>query len=144
MKKMKQLAALAGIALVLSLGANKVAAQGNPGGGGGGFDLAQMQKMVLDNLREQFEVKDDAEWKVIGDQIQKVMDARMQVGFGGGAGMARMFRRPGGNSSQEGGNGGGARRAAMFGGANNPEADALQSAIDSKASTADLKAAMAK
>ncbi|MDB6064912.1 MAG: hypothetical protein JWR26_1120, partial [Pedosphaera sp.] len=120
---MKKLLALAGMALVLSLGANKVAAQGGPGGGGG-FDLAQMQKMVLDNLREQFDVKDDGEWKVIGDQIQKVMDARMQVGFGGGAGMARMFRRPNSNGSQDGGNGqGGGRRGGMFGGASNPEAD---------------------
>jgi hypothetical protein len=142
---MKKLLALAGLALVLSLGANKVAAQGGPGGGGG-FDPAQFQKMILDNVREQLEVKDDGEWKVIGDQVQKVMDARMQIGFGGGAGMGRLFRRPNGNGSQDGGNGGqgGGRRAAMFGGQSNPEADALQKAIDDKVPTAELKAAMAK
>ncbi|MDB6067370.1 MAG: hypothetical protein JWR26_3578, partial [Pedosphaera sp.] len=57
----------------------------------------------------------------------------------------RMFRRPNSNGSQDGGNGqGGGRRGGMFGGASNPEADELQKAIDSKATTAELKAAVAK
>jgi len=103
----------------------------------------------MDNIREQLEVKDDGEWKVIGDQAQKVLEARMQVGLGGGQGMGRLFRRPGTNGGQGAGNGqGGGRRAggfgAMFGAQSNPEAEALQKAIDANAPTAELKAAVAK
>jgi hypothetical protein len=134
--------------LAVALGAGRLAAQGNggPQGGGfgpGGFDPAQIQKMILDNTREALEVKDDDEWKVIGDQVQKVMDARMQVGIGG-AGMGRLFRRGGGGGGNaDAGNGPGGGRRAFFN-QSSPESDALQQAIDRKATNAELKEAVAK
>ena len=91
----KSLLMLSSLAVVLGVGAGRLRAQGGPQGGfgAGGFDPAQIQKMILDNTREALEVKDDEEWKVIGDQVQKVMDARMQVGVGG-AGMGLTEREP--------------------------------------------------
>ena len=97
-------------------------------------------------------MKDDAEWKVIGDQVQKVLEARIQVGLGGGAGMARMFRRPatngnGGQDNTGNGQGGGRRNggmATMFGAQPDAEGEALQKAIDGNASSTELKAAVAK
>src|SRR5260370_18139112 len=93
----KSLLALACIICSLCLSGAKAVAQAAPGGGGfggGNFDPADFQKMILDNIREQLEVKDDGEWKVIGDQAQKVLQAPLQVGLGGGQGMGSLFRRP--------------------------------------------------
>ncbi len=104
------------------------------------FDPAQMQKRMMDGYREQLEVSDDAEWKLIEQRIQKILDARREIGFGGGfRGMARLF---GG-----GGQGGGAQRSGGFGGFAPPvssEEEALQKAFDAKASKAELKSALAK
>jgi Spy/CpxP family protein refolding chaperone len=152
----KGLLALAGIGLALSFSAARVEAQGGGGGGGGGFgggrpnfDPAQFRQMILDNMRDQLEVTNDAEWKVIGDQVQKVFDAQREQGFGGGLNMMRMLRRNN-NNGQGGGNAqGGGRRAgglaAAFGAdIPDPEGEALQSAIDRNAPPAELKAAIAK
>ena len=111
-----------------------------PGGGGpgqgGNWDPAQFQQRMLERVKEQLEVTDDAEWKVIEPLVQKVMDARLAAftggrGFGGGFG-----RGPRGGGDDQGG-----RRGF---GTPSPEAEALQKAIDAKASNAELKAAMAK
>jgi hypothetical protein len=153
----KGLLALAGIGLALSFGAARVEAQGGGGGGFGGggggggrnFDPAQFRQMILDGMRDQLEVTNDAEWKVIGDQVQKVFDAQREQGFGGGLNMMRMLRRNNNNGQGGGGNTqGGARRAGMATalGADipDPEGEALQSAIDRNAAPAELKAAIAK
>jgi hypothetical protein len=141
MKTLKQWLLVGGIVAALCLGASRARAQAdNPQPK---FDPAQFQRMMLDNLRTAFEVKDDDEWKVIGDQVAKVFEARMKAGTGGGMGMARMFRRPGqdaGNAPQGGRRGG---QGGMFGAAD-PDAEALQKAIDSNASNAELKAAVAR
>jgi hypothetical protein len=75
--------------------------------------------------------------------VQKVMDARRDVGAGG---MGRLFGRGnrGGNNNNNGNNGGGQRRGGMFGGTPSPEAEALQKAIDDNAPTAQIKTALAK
>ena len=154
----KGLLALAGIGLALSFGAARVEAQGGGAGGGGGgggfgggrpnFDPAQFRQMILDSMREQLEVTNDAEWKVIGDQVQKVFDAQRATGFGGGMNMARMFRRNNNNGQGGGNTQGGARRAgfatALGADIPDPEGEALQSAIDRNASPAEFKAAIAK
>jgi hypothetical protein len=104
----------------------------------GNFDPAQMRTRMLERLKEQMEVTDDSEWKVIQPLVQNVMDARA-AGMGG---MGRMFgpgRRPGENADQ-----GGTARRGPFGQAPSAEAEALQKAIDAKASNAELKAAIAK
>jgi hypothetical protein len=105
----------------------------------GNFDPAQFQQRMMDNLRERLGVTDDAEWKIISERIQKVMEARRNVGFGGGMGM-----RFGGPPGAPGGDAAAGPGRRGFGAAPSPEADALRRAIESKASKEELKAAMAK
>jgi hypothetical protein len=93
----------------------------------------------MENLRAHMDVKDDTEWKIIEERVQKVMEARREVGFGGG-GMGRLFRRPSGDSNND--QGGNRRRG--FGPEPSEADKALEKAIDSKASKEEVKAAMAK
>ena len=135
----------AGLAAFLSLGALGLSAQdtapgaangadpgGNrrnrgQGGPGGGANITpeQMRARMMERVREQFGVKDDAEWKVISERVEKVGAARREMG--GGMGM------PGGRGGGRGG----------FGGEPSAEATALKSAIDNNASADDIKAKLA-
>jgi hypothetical protein len=143
MKRMTQMLAIAGVACVASFGSNKAFAQQDNGGGGRrGFDPARIQEFQqrrMDRLKEELEVKDD-EWTALQPLIQKVMDAQRAVfadrmgGFRGGRG--------GGDNNNSGDNGG--RRRGGFGGEPSPAAEALQKAIESKASNSEMKAALAK
>lgn len=162
MTKLNRWLAMVGIAAATCLTASTLVAQDNPpgdrqgrggrGGGGGFGDPAEMQARMMENIRDQMKVKDDTEWKLIEGRVQKVMDARREVG---GGGMGRMFRRPGGQGGgAQGGPGGpggdnadgGRRRGGGFGGFGEPSAEqaALDKAIDSSASKDELKSAMAK
>jgi len=145
---------MAGVAAVMSLGTAQVVAQPNngaPGGGGqggrqggrGNFDPAQMQQRMMDRYKEVLEFTDDAEWKAVQPLVQKVMDARRDTMGGMGRGM---FGRggPGGGGNPPPADQQGQQRRGGFGGAPNPDADALQKAIDSKASKAELKTALDK
>lgn len=148
MRRMTQLLAIAGVACVASFGSNKAWAQQDNGGGGGGrrFDPARMQEFQqrrMDAIKEELEVKDD-EWTALQPLIQKVMDAQRAVladrmgGFRGGRG-----GRGGGDNN--GGDNGGRRRGGFGGfGEPSPEAEALQKAIESKASNSEMKATLAK
>ena len=60
------------------------------------FDPQQMRQRMLDRMRDQFEVKDDAEWKLLSERIAKLMDARRAGGGFGGPGGFRGFGGPGG------------------------------------------------
>jgi len=104
----------------------------------GGFDPAQMRERMMGFYREQLEIKDDAEWKVIEPLIQKVNEARMAMFSGRGG----MFGGRGG----PGGPGGGPDRGGDRGsfGQRNPETEALQKAAEGKASNTELKAALAR
>src|ERR1035438_8703071 len=142
--RMNQWLLLAGVASVMSLGTSQLVAQpnGGPGGGPGGrnFDPAQMQQRMLERYKELLEVTNDDEWKAIEPRVTKVMEARRDS-MGG---MGRMFGRgPGGGGGGPGADQGGQRRGGMFG-TPSPEAEALQKAIDSKASKAETKAALEK
>jgi uncharacterized membrane protein len=160
MMKMNRWLATAALAAAMGLGVGQAMAQqdnnkgnndrGSGGGGrggrfgGGNFDPAQMQQMIMENLRESLEVKDDAEWKALEPLVQKVMDTRRQVE---GDRMRGMFGRRGrggggGGGGDTGGDQGG-RRGGFFG-QPSPEAEALTRAIEGKASNAELKAALAK
>ena len=144
--KSNQLAALGGIALALCLGLSNLAAQDNPpagrqGRGGGNFDPAQMQQRMMERYQEQLEIKDDAEWKAIQPLVQKVMDGRMQAFSGMGRGGFGRGGRGGGDTNNSADQSG--QRRGGFG-TPSPEAEALQKAIDSKASSAEMKAALAK
>lgn len=125
-----------GVAAALCLSAASATAQDDRGGrqGRGNFDPEQMRQRMMDNIREQMQVKDDAEWKLISERVTKVMEARRDVGFGGGG---RMFRRPGGDDR-------GGDRGRRFGPEPSAEEQALEKAIDSKATKEELKSAMAK
>lgn len=104
---------------------------GGPGGpGGGNWDPAQMRQRMMERMREQFAVKDDAEWKLISERIEKVNDARRESMM---RGMGMMFGGRGGRGP--GGPGGG---EAM------PEQEALQKAIDANASSDEIKSKLAK
>lgn len=143
---------MAGIAVALCLGASEVVAQsssnttdqgsGQSGGGGGrrnrggNFDPAQMQQRMMERMKETLEVTNDDEWKALQPLIQKVMDARMAVGGGFGRGMFR-GPRPGADNV-------GDQQRPRFGPQPSAEQEALQKAIDAKASATELKAAMTK
>jgi hypothetical protein len=132
----------AGVAAFMCLNATQLEAQGQGRQGGqgrGNFDPEQMRQRMMDGVREQLEVKDDAEWQIIEARVNKVWEARREVGMGGAGGMRMMARRPQSGDNPPGGPGG--RR---FGGEPSAEDEALQKAIDSNASTAELKAAIAK
>ena len=154
--KVKNLLTVCGVA-ALMLSAGSIYAQpggggGGPGGGGfggggpggcgfggGNFDPAQMQQRMMDNYRQQLNFTNDTEWSAVQPLVQKVSDARMAGGMGGG--MRGMFGR---NRGGGGGGGGG------FGGGNNPfnqpnpERDALQQALDDNAPAAQVKALLEK
>ncbi len=110
--------------------------QGGGPGGGGNWDPAQMRQRMAERMREQFAVKDDAEWKLISERIEKVSDVRREMG--GRAGMMMMMGGRGGGPGGAGGGRGGA------GGEVNPEQDALQKAIESNAPADEIKAKLAK
>jgi hypothetical protein len=147
--KLNQWIVMAGVAAVMSLGTNQVVAQPDNGGQGGGgrpgrgnFDPAQFQQQMMDRLKGTLEVTDDAEWKAMQPLVQKVADLNRELASDR---MRGMFGRGGrgGNNGQPADQQGQQRRGG-FGGTPNPDADALQKAIDSKASKAEIKAAMDK
>jgi hypothetical protein len=136
---MTQMLAIAGLACVASFGSNKAWAQQDNGGGGRrNFDPAQFQQQRMERIKEDLEVKDD-EWTALQPLIQKVMDAQQAVMADRMRGAFRGFRNRGGDNS---GDNGGRRRG--FGGEPSPEAQALEKAIESKASNSEMKAALAK
>lgn len=128
-----------------SLGTSQLVAQpnGGPGGGPGGrnFDPAQMQQRMLERYKELLEVTNDDEWKAIEPRVTKVMEARRDSMSGMGRGM--FGRGPRGGDNAQPADQGQQRRGGMFG-TPSPEAEALQKAIDSKASKAEMKAALEK
>ena len=132
--------ALAAVAVMVGFFTNaSVQGQGN-------FDPAQFRQRQLDNYREQLDVKSDDDWNKIEPLITKVMDAqrdaRMGMGFGGfGRGGRGRGGDQGANTDQAGNTN---RNRNRFGGPANPAMEALQKAIDDKASGEELKAKLAK
>jgi hypothetical protein len=147
----------AGLVLVFS-----PLARAQNGPGPGGFDLAKMRQHMLQRLREQLDVKDESEWKIISERIQKVMEIRRSLGGPGGPGPG--FMGPGGppprvesNNAPEGpsadnsgppepseGPSASSGVPAGFNHAASPELEALHKAIEAKASSAELKAKLAE
>ncbi len=150
MKRLVKSAVLGGIAAVLLGGATQAFAQQDRPNRGN-FDPEQMRQRQMEMYKERLEVKDDAEWKVVQERIEKVTAARREVGAGGGFGMGFGGRRGGGGGAGGGGDNagdGGNRRAGggggFRGGEPSPEAEALQKAVDSKASADEIKQKLAK
>lgn len=90
---------------------------------------------MMERYKEQFGIKDDAEWKIVETRIEKVNEARREIGFRG-MGFGGFGGRGG-----PGGGGGGGRRG--FGGEPSPDAEALQKAIESNASGDEIKSKLA-
>jgi len=141
MKKLSRIVLIAGVAAVLGLTGNRVLAQGR-----GNFDPEQMRQRMLENARERLEVKSDDEWKIISDRLEKVMTAQRDARMGGmgmfGGGPRR--NRGGDNANAADNGNGGQQRRNRFGGEPNPDVEALQKAIDDKASNDDVKAKLTK
>ncbi len=143
--KVGKILGICGIATALCLSAGTLWAQngsnsnatgdGGQGrrGGGGNFDPAQRQQRMMDNVREQLAFTNDTEWAAVEPLVQKVVEARRDVGF---PGMGMMRRGGGGGDNAQGG------RRGFF--APSPEAEALQKAIDENAPTAQVKALLEK
>jgi hypothetical protein len=139
--KINQLFAVCGLAAALVCGACTVSTQDNNGGGGrGNFDPAQFQQRMMDRVRDQLNFTNDEEWSQIQPLVQKVMDARRDIGFGGNM---RLFSRNRNGNGQNDDNGG-RRFGGMFGGQPSPEAEALKTAIDDNAPDAQVKDLLAK
>jgi Spy/CpxP family protein refolding chaperone len=119
-----------GCAAVVALGTGNAMAQGR-----GNFDPAQFRQRMLDDLRDQLAVKDDAEWSAIEPKITKVFDLGREMM---GNRMRGNFRRNN-NTNNADDNGGQQRRNRMFG---EPSAamEALQKAVDDKAPKEEIKA----
>jgi hypothetical protein len=147
MKRSIKSAVLGGIAAVLLSGATQAFAQ-QERPNRGNFDPEQMRQRMMERYKEQLAVKDEGEWKIIQERIEKVTEARREVGAGGGFGMGFGGRRGGGGPGGGGDNagGGGARPGGGGGlrGEASPEAAALQKAIDSKAPADEIKQKLAK
>lgn len=148
MMRLSRMLALAGLAAALGFSCGQLAAQDNQGDrpqreSRGNFDPEQMRQRLAERLREQLDVKNDDEWKVISERIERVNQARRELGVGGfGAfGLGRGGRGgPGGGEAPAGDQG----RRRGFGGERSPEAEALRKAIEAQASTEEIKAKLAK
>lgn len=158
MKKMNQWLTAVVAAAAICLGTSSVLAQnsgnnnnkdsnGNNNNNNGGsrrnrgnFDPSQFRQQMMDNLKERLDITDDAEWKIIEPKIQKIMDLRREMMSGMGRGMFGGRGRGGDNGSSDSNR----SRGGGFFGPPSPEAEALQKAIDGKASNAEMKAAIAK
>jgi hypothetical protein len=131
--------------LAVGLAALLVGAANSRAQGPGNFDPAQFQQMMMDRIKERLEVANDDEWRVIQERVERIMQARFAVGFGGMSfgGFGRRGGRNGepGDSGQRGSRGG---FASLFNAQPNLEVEDLQKALDAKASTDDLKAKLAK
>jgi hypothetical protein len=82
--------------------------RGGGGFGGGNFDPAQFQQRMLDGIRDRLNFTNDADWSAVQPMVQKVLDARRDLG----GGMRGMFggRNRGGDQGGQGGN-----RPSIFG-----------------------------
>ena len=149
--KMKQLFAICGMVAALFCGVNSVSAQDNNGGGGGGnggggggfggrggnFDPAQFQQRMMDGVRDQLGFTNDTDWDAVQPLVQKVMDARRDVGVGNG--MRMMFNRNRNRGQNGGGDNNNRFRNNPFFGQPSPESQALQNAIDNNAPDGQIK-----
>ena len=136
--KLNRILTLCAMAATLAIGTTSLQAQNNggPGGGRRGFDPAQFQQRMMDNIRDQLDFTNDTDWSAVQPLVQKVMDARRAAG---GPGMGRMMMRPRGNNGQPNNR----FRGGMFG-QPSPEAEALQKAVDENAPAAQISDLLSK
>jgi hypothetical protein len=142
MKRLNQLAVLAGIAAFACLSTGQLAAQQRQGRGN--IDPAEIQQRMMDGYREALEFTKDDEWNAVKPLVEKVVEARREVPSGRGFGFFGRGARRGGDANNQGDQGGRRGNRGAFGGQPSPELEALQKAIESKASPEEIKAKLAK
>jgi len=130
MKRLMRTMMMAGLAAGLLGGVAPAMAQDR---GPRNFDPEQFRQRMMERVREELEITDDNEWRAIEPLVNKVFEARRELMGGRG-----FFGRP-----RRGGPDGGPGRGPAFG-QPSPELEALNRAIESKASASELKAALAK
>jgi hypothetical protein len=84
--------------------------------------------MMMDSIKERLEISDEDEWKAVSGLLTKTYDAQRAVRSATGSIFELM--RPGGDR--------GPRSGGMFG-TPSPELEALQKAVEAKASASELK-----
>ena len=140
MKKLHQLLTLSVAIFTLSVSRERAAAQPDMAN----FDPQKMQQQIqermMTSIREQLVVTNDTDWKVIEPRLAKVIQVRMESMFSGMGGMRGMMGNRGGGGP--GGPGGGRGFPGM--GQPDPDAEALQKALDDKAPTEQIKSTLAR
>lgn len=160
--KLNRIITMCAVAAALAFGVGSALAQDNGndnggggglrrgGGGGGGFgggpggfrnmSPEERQQFFMNNIREQLNFTNDTDWSAVQPLVQKVLDARRDMGgFGGGMRMFFGRNRGGGGQGGPGGGRGG------FGGAQpSQEEEALSNALDQDAPSAQIKDLLAK
>ena len=142
MKTLNKILLMAGMATVLTLSTGKAVAQNR-----GNFDPEQMRARMMERYKERLEVTKDDEWKIIQERIEKVLTAQRETrigGFGGPGGPGGRRGGGGGDNAQADNNNGGRRNRGAFGGEPNPDVEALQKALEAKASPDEIKSKLAK
>lgn len=135
MKSLSHILTAAVVGLAVLCTAGSASAQQRPNRGGpGGFDPEQMRQRMMERFKEQLEITNDAEWQAIEPLVTKLMEARRDAMVGGMRGFMGRGPRGGGDQGNR----------PRFGPEPSAAEQALERAIDSKASKDELKAAMAK
>jgi hypothetical protein len=140
-----RLSKMIAVAAVVGLTAGSLMAQDNNNNNQrrdrGNFDPAQFQQRMMDGVRERLAFTNDGDWKAVQPLVQKVFDARRDVGFGGGMGMRGGSSRRNSDTNAPAGGRDQSRRSF---GEPSAEAQALQKAIESNAPAAQVKEALDK
>ena len=108
--------------------------------GGGNWDPAAMQQRMLDGIKDRLDFTNNVEWDAVKPLVQKVLDARRDVGMGGG--MRALFGGGNRGGDQAGGNNR-PRGGGMFG-SPSAEEEALTKALEDNAPAAQIKDLLAK
>lgn len=130
-KLIKNMRVVAISALLLAGASNSPAQQFPPNWGN--IDVTQIRQQIVSQFRDLLEIKNDDEWKIVQDRIEKVFQARIEVMASAMGGM---------NFGRRGGRGGFNMAAIMsaLGMQQNQELEALQSCLDANASHEVIKA----
>lgn len=145
MKRLSYLLAVAGIAtgLLAGMGTGMAQDRSNRGDRGrGNWDPEQMRQRMMDRVKDQLEITNEVEWRAVEPLVSKVLEARRENMATGIGAMGRGFMGRGPTGGPPGGDRNADRGRGFFG-APNAEAQALEKAIESKASNNELKTAMA-
>lgn len=99
-------------------------------------NAGEIRERMSTALREQFQVEDDEEWKLIYERLERVAELRRSTGAGGPMGAAMAFRAARGGGGDTPGAGGGRGGLAGLAG---PETESLVTALRANAPEAEIR-----